>query len=50
PVAAAFRDDGWSQPEAVARAVFAVVKRHVSAGEVADVIAAMPADVRALWE
>jgi uncharacterized protein (DUF2267 family) len=48
PVADAFRNDGWTQPDKVARAVFAVVKRHVSAGEVADVIAALPADVQTL--
>jgi uncharacterized protein (DUF2267 family) len=29
--------------------VFTVVKRHLSAGEVADVIAALPADIQTLW-
>lgn len=49
PVNDAFRDDGWTQPAEVAHAVFAVVKRHVTAGEVKDVIAALPGEVRALW-
>lgn len=49
PVAAAFRGDGGELPADIARAVLHVVKRHVSAGEVADVIAALPTDVQPLW-
>ena len=49
PVAEAFRDDGWTQPEEMARAVFTVLKRHVTFGEVADIIAALPTDVQTLW-
>jgi uncharacterized protein (DUF2267 family) len=49
PVAEAFRSDPDVRSSHVARAVFAVVRRHLSAGEVADVVAALPADIRALW-
>jgi uncharacterized protein (DUF2267 family) len=49
PVGAAFRSDPEVRASEVARAVFTVVKRHLSAGEVADVIAALPADIKALW-
>ena len=49
PVADAFRDEPPAVPTDVARAVFTVVKRHLSAGEVADVIAALPDDVQTLW-
>lgn len=36
-------------PEPAARAVFSVLARHVSAGEIDDVRNALPGDVRALW-
>lgn len=36
-------------PEVVARAVLSVIDRHVSAGEVRDVKASLPADLRELW-
>jgi uncharacterized protein (DUF2267 family) len=49
PVAEAFRADAHLRAEDIARAVFAVVKRHLSSGEVADVIAALPADIQTLW-
>lgn len=49
PVADAFRDDGWTRPDNVTRAVLTVLKRHVSAGEIADIIATLPADVQTLW-
>jgi uncharacterized protein (DUF2267 family) len=49
PVAAAFRGDQLIPPAEVARAVFTVVKRHMTAGEVADVIAALPGDIQSLW-
>jgi uncharacterized protein (DUF2267 family) len=40
---------GLKEPEAVARAVFGVLSRHVSKGEIEDVIHLLPAEVRALW-
>lgn len=35
--------------ERAARAVFATIARHVSAGEVAKVVGVLPAELRALW-
>jgi uncharacterized protein (DUF2267 family) len=49
PVVDAFRGDPPTQAVAVARAVFTVVKRHMTAGEVSDIIAALPADIQTLW-
>jgi uncharacterized protein (DUF2267 family) len=49
PVVDAFRGEPPARPADVARAVFTVLKRHVTAGEVADVIAALPGDIQALW-
>jgi len=39
-----------ADPEAVARAAFRVLSRHVSGGEVESVKHALPADLRPLWE
>lgn len=44
-----FRDDDRMGPEAIARAVFTVIARHASAGEVEDVKRILPAELRALW-
>jgi uncharacterized protein (DUF2267 family) len=49
PVTEAFREDGWIQPDKIARAVFTVLKRHISSGEVADIIATLPTDIQTLW-
>jgi uncharacterized protein (DUF2267 family) len=38
----------WGMDEVVAT-VFAFLSQHVSAGEIADVRAGMPADLRSLW-
>lgn len=38
-----------ANPEAATRAVFTVLSRHVSAGEVEDVRRMLPEDVRRLW-
>ena len=36
-------------PEVAARVVFQVVESHVSAGEIGDVVATLPQEIRALW-
>jgi uncharacterized protein (DUF2267 family) len=48
-VGGAFHDDRDVEPEQVARAVFRVLARHVSKGEVEGVKQLLPADLRALW-
>ncbi len=48
-VDAAFREDRDIDPEQVARAVFRLLERHVTAGEVAGVKHLLPAELRALW-
>ncbi len=48
-IEAAFRDEPATFPEAVARAVFQVLQRHVSAGEIGDVKQILPTQIRALW-
>src|SRR3972149_378039 len=45
----AFRNDPDIDAEAVARAVFAVIGKHVSPGEVRDIVGSLPAEIRALW-
>lgn len=44
-----FRNDERIDAEAIARAVFTVIARHASAGEVEDVKRILPAELRALW-
>jgi uncharacterized protein (DUF2267 family) len=48
-IAHAFRDHGEVFPEGVAWAVFKVLQRHVSAGEIGDVLHVLPAEIRSLW-
>jgi uncharacterized protein (DUF2267 family) len=48
PVTGMFRNDGQVVPAEVARAVFRVMKRHLSAGEVEDFIAVLPEEVQNL--
>jgi uncharacterized protein (DUF2267 family) len=36
-------------PEDAVRAVFQVFEKHVTAGEIGDVLQALPQDIRALW-
>ena len=48
-IAAAFRDHPEVFPEGVAWAVFKVLERHVSAGEIGDVKSVLPAQIRSLW-
>jgi uncharacterized protein (DUF2267 family) len=47
-IARAFRDDPVDA-EAVTRAVFGVLARHVSAGEVEAISRLLPPEIRALW-
>lgn len=44
-----FRNDDRMDTEAIARAVFTVIARHASAGEVEDVKRVLPAELRSLW-
>jgi uncharacterized protein (DUF2267 family) len=48
-VAAAFRDDPDVDPERVTRAVFQVLAKHVTAGEIESVKQSLPAELRSLW-
>jgi uncharacterized protein (DUF2267 family) len=41
--------DGLVDPERIARAVFAMLSRHVSKGEIENVKHVMPAQIRELW-
>ena len=48
-IAVAFGDDPKMFPEDVVWAVFKVLQRHVSAGEISDVKHVLPAEIRSLW-
>ena len=45
----AFRDDAAFDPELAARAVFHVLAKNVSPGEIKDVKNMLPAELRELW-
>jgi uncharacterized protein (DUF2267 family) len=46
----AFRDDMTINAEELARAVFHVISKHVSSGEVTDIRHTLPREIRELWE
>jgi uncharacterized protein (DUF2267 family) len=48
-IAQAFQDDPDIDPEEVARAVFHVIAKHVSPGEIKHVKIILPHEIRALW-
>jgi uncharacterized protein (DUF2267 family) len=48
-IAAAFRDQAEIVPEGIAWAVFKLLQRHVSAGEIRDIKHILPVPIRSLW-
>jgi uncharacterized protein (DUF2267 family) len=46
---AGFATEGSIDPEKASRAVFQVLEEHVSRGEILDVIAELPEEIRTLW-
>jgi len=48
-VASAFRDDAGIDPAQVTRAVFQVLQKHVTAGEVTSVKRCLPGELQELW-
>lgn len=48
-IAAALRGHAAIFPEGVAWAVFKVLQRHVSAGEIGDIKHVLPTQIRSLW-
>ena len=48
-IAAAFPGDAGPNPESIAWAVFKVLERHVSSGEIRDVLHVLPEEIRSLW-
>lgn len=50
PVADAFSEDVDADPAAIARGVFKVMQRHITAGEIAHVLKALPGSLRDIFE
>jgi uncharacterized protein (DUF2267 family) len=48
-VGAAFPDDPEVQPERVSHAVFRLLRRHISAGEIEGIKHVLPVELQALW-
>jgi uncharacterized protein (DUF2267 family) len=44
-----FRSDEHMDAEQIVRAVFRVLARHISEGEIKDIQLILPAELRALW-
>ena len=44
-----FRNDDRMDAEQIVRAVFRVLARHISAGEIKDIQLVLPAELRELW-
>jgi len=49
PVTDAFRDERPGRADEVTRGVFTVLKRHITSGEIADIIATLPGEIQRLW-
>ena len=49
PLRDAFSEDGYFDPERAFREVLAVMRRHVSEGELEEIRRAMPSEIRDLW-
>jgi uncharacterized protein (DUF2267 family) len=49
-VATAFPDEAPADVEEVTRAVFELLAHHVTGGEIEDVKAALPREIKSLWE
>ena len=45
-----FKDDWRVEPEEIARAVFQVLARHISAGEIEDIKHLLPKELKELWD
>ena len=48
-ITAAFQGDAGIFPEGIAWAVFKVLERHVSSGEIKDILHVLPREIRSLW-
>lgn len=48
-VKSSFKGDDHADAEQIVRAVFRVLARHVSEGEIKDIQVTLPAELRALW-
>ena len=46
----AFENDFDIDPERMLRSVFAVIRRHITQGEVSDVLSRLPDDLKELWQ
>jgi uncharacterized protein (DUF2267 family) len=50
PIVEAFRKDPDVDVEKVTRAIYRVLRRRISEGEISDVIGILPAQLREMWE